>query len=243
MRSYIGTAIIGASIIIAFIIAASVLKYRFRSAESISVTGLAEKDFTSDLIVWEGSFSRKSMDLKTAYASLKQDETAIRHYLSQKGIGDNEMVFSAIQINKEFDTKMDQNGREISRDFTGYNLIQTVKIESRNVDKIEKISRESTELIQSGIEFYSSAPFYYYSKLADVKIDLLGKASNDARQRAETIAKNAGSSLGKLKKANMGVFQITGKNKNENYSYGGVFNISDKLKTGSITIKMEFAVD
>ena len=131
----------------------------------------------------------------------------------------------------------------MGQEFSGYNLTQTVKVESGNVDKVEKISREVTELIESGIELNSLAPDYYYSKLKDVKIDLLGQASADARSRAETIAKNSGSSLGKLRKANMGVFQITGKNSNENYSYGGVFNTSQKNKTGSITIKMEFATD
>ena len=74
------------AIIVAFIIVASAARYRFHSNETIVVTGLAEKDFVSDLIVWEGSYSRKSMDLKAAYASLKQDESAIRQYLTQKGI-------------------------------------------------------------------------------------------------------------------------------------------------------------
>ncbi len=112
-----------------------------------------------------------------------------------------------------------------------------------DVDKIEKISREATELIQNGIEFTSSAPLYYNTKLAEVKMELLAKASADAKARADAIAKNAGNSLGKLKKATMGVFQITGKNSNEDFSYGGAFNTSNRLKTGSITIKMEFSAD
>jgi hypothetical protein len=74
-------------------------------------------------------------------------------------------------------------------------------------------------------------------------MDLLAKASADGKQRAEIIAKNAGSSLGKLKKATLGVFQITGKNSDEDYTYGGAFNTSSLNKTGSITIRMEFAVD
>jgi len=74
-------------------------------------------------------------------------------------------------------------------------------------------------------------------------MDLLAKASADGKKRAEIIAENAGNSLGKLKKATLGVFQITGKNTDEDYSYGGTFNTSSRNKTGSITIKMEFAVD
>ncbi len=146
-------------------------------------------------------------------------------------------------INKEFDSRTDDNGKQLGQQFTGYNLTQTVKVESNNVDKIDQISREATELIQSGIEFNSPPPLFYNTKLAEVKMDLLARASADAKQRAETIAKNAGSSLGKLKKANMGIFQITGKNSNEDYSYGGAFNTSSKRKTGSITIKMEFAAE
>ena len=46
--------------------------------------------------------------------------------------------------------------------------------------------------------------------IAEVKMELLAKASADAKTRAETIAKNAGNSIGKLKKATMGVFQING---------------------------------
>ncbi|HET7116679.1 MAG TPA: SIMPL domain-containing protein, partial [Hanamia sp.] len=105
------------------------------------------------------------------------------------------------------------------------------------------ISREATELIEKGIEFNSQAPLFYYTKLTEIKMDLLAKASADGKQRAEIIAKNAGSSLGKLKNANLGVFQITGKNTDEDFSYGGTFNTSSKNKTGSITIRMEFAVN
>lgn len=242
-RFLVAAIVLGLSLIIAFWVAGSSVKYRSKSGENIIVTGLAEKDFVSDLIVWSGYYSRKSLDLKTAYATLKQDENTIRQYLAGKGIKPAEMVFSSVVINKEFDTRMDEMGRQASSMFTGYNLSQTVNIESVDVVKVEKLSREATQLIESGIEFNSSPPAYYYSKLADIKIDLLGKASKDAKLRAESIAENAGSSLGQLKKATMGVFQITGKNSNENYSYGGAFNTSDKNKTGSITIRMEFATN
>jgi hypothetical protein len=174
---------------------------------------------------------------------LKTDENAIRGYLLKKGITAGNMVFSSMSINKEFSQQTNANGQSMSQEFTGYSLTQSVKIESSEVEKVDKISREAAELIQSGIEFNSSAPMFYNTKLSEVKMELLGKASADARSRAETIAKNAGSSLGELKKATMGIFQITGKNSNEDYSYGGAFNTSNKHKTGSITIKIEFKAD
>jgi uncharacterized protein len=243
MKNYIGAAIAALAAIICFFILGNAYKYKFKTAETISVTGLAEKDFISDQIVWTGNYSRKMMDLKSAYAALKEDEGKIRGYLKEKGIAEGEMVFSAVTIDKEFDQKMDASGKQIGNEFTGYNLKQDVTVDSKDIEKVEKISREVTELIQSGIEFNSSSPSYYYTKLSELKLDLLAKASADAKQRAETIAKNSGSSLGKIKKATMGVFQITGKNSNEDYSYGGAFNTSAKNKTASITTKIEFAVE
>lgn len=240
---YITAVIIGLAFIIGLFIIGRAYQSRSKAMETIKVTGSAEKDFNSDLVVWKGNYSRKSMDLKSAYAQLKEDENTIRAYLSGKGIQNSEMVFSSININKEFNYRTDENGRSLGQQFSGYNLIQNVRIESQNVDKIDQLSREATELIEKGIEFNSSAPLFYYTKLTEIKMDLLAQSSADGKQRAEIIAKNAGSILGKLRNANLGVFQITGKNTDEDYSYGGTFNTSSRNKTGSITIRMEFAVD
>ncbi len=243
MRYYLTAAIIGISFIIALWFAANAIKYRATTAEVINVTGSAEKDFVSDLIVWNGSFSRKTMDLKSAYAMLKEDERKIRSYLVSKNIKESEVVFSSVEIRKEFDYNYDQQGRQTGSVFTGFNLSQQVKVESVDVDKVEVLSREITQLIEAGIEFNSQPPSYYFTKLSELKIDLLSKASADATTRATSIAKNANSSLGDLRKASMGVFQITGRNSNEDYSYGGAFNTTSKLKTATITVKMEYAVD
>ena len=243
MKNYISVLVIALAAILCFWILGTAYKYKFKSAETISVTGLAEKDFVSDQIVWTGNYSRKMLDLKSAYSLLKEDESKIRIYLKEKGVVENEMVFSAINIDKEFNTKYDVDGKVIGSEFNGYNLKQNVTVDSKNIEKVEKISREVTELIQNGIEFNSSSPSYYYTKLSELKLDLLAKASADAKQRAQTIAKNSGSNLGSIKKANMGIFQITGKNSNEDYSYGGALNTSSKNKTASITTKIDYAVD
>jgi len=232
--------ILALSVIISSFILVNGYKYRFRSAEGISVVGMAQVNFTSDLIVWEGKYLRKSKDLKEAYAILKEDENSIRAYLRSKGITDSSVIISAVNIQQTFDTRYGSRGEVVSNDFSGYVLSQSVKIESRDIERIEKLSREVTELIEKGIELSSEPPSYYYTRLADLKMDLLAKASADAKLRANTIAESVNSKLGNLKKSVMGVFQITGKNSNEEYSYGGSYNTSDKNKTASITIRMEY---
>lgn len=240
MKNYISSLIIALAAIIAALLIANAYKYKFKAQENVSVVGLAEVDFTSDLIVWTGSYSRKSLDLKEAYAALKRDETEISEYLRMKGVPDTAVIFTAVDIVKDVRTNYDREGNIVGSTFNGYTLTQTVKIESKDIDKVEKLSREVTGLIEKGIEFNSSAPLYFYTKLADLKMDLLAKASADARERAATIAKSAGSTLGNVRKATMGIFQITGKNKNEEFSYGGSFNTGDKFKTASVTIRMDY---
>jgi hypothetical protein len=239
MRQHIQAILVSVSILATALILAGAYKYKYRSAEGISVVGLAEVDFTSDLIVWQGSFERKNLDIRDAYASLKRDEQAIRTYLREKGIPDTAIVFSAVSLNKEFDQQYDTKGNSRS-EFSGYRLSQQVKIQSMDINRVEAVSREVTELIERGIEFTSQEPMYFYTRLASIKMDLLAKASEDAKNRAETIAKSVGSRIDRLNKANMGVFQITGKNSDEDYSYGGVFNTRDKYKTASITIRMDY---
>ena len=242
MKQHLNTILICLAIIIGLGILGNAYKYKFTSSETVSVTGLSEKDFTSDLVVWGGSFSRTAMDLKDAYAALKQDESAIKAYLNSKGIVDSCIVFSSVSMIKNFQRQYDERGNEIRADYSGCTLTGNVRVESQEIGRVEKLSREITELLEKGIELNSNAPEYYYTKLNELKIDLLAKASEDAKNRAETIAKNSGASLGNIKKANMGVFQITGKNVNEIYSYGGSFNTSSKLKTASITLKVDFLV-
>lgn len=241
-RSFIGLVLIALCIVLGALIIGSAYKYKFKTRQTIRVTGSAEKDFTSDLIAWNGNYNRTAFDLKTAYAQLKQDENNVKTYLTRKGIKPSEIIFSSVKIDKIFNTKYNEEGRTTGTEFGGYNLTQNVKVQSTDIAKVEALSREITELIETGIELNSPEPLYFYTKLADLKLDLLAKAAEDAKKRAETIAENTGGSIGSVSKANMGIFQITGQNSDEDYSYGGTFNTSSKNKTASITVNLECTV-
>lgn len=243
LKSYFGTIIISLAVVIAAFLVANSYSSRNRANHSITVTGLGEESFTSDLIVWKASFSSRNSELKSASLQLENDRSSIKKYLSSKGINADDIVFSSVDIQKEFTTNYDSNGNYLNTSFEGYLLNQTLRIESKEVDKIEKISREVTELINQGIELSSNAPDYYYTKLAELKIKMIQNATKDAKNRADKIAESAGSELGNLKNASMGVIQITAKNSAEDYSWGGSFNTSSKLKTASITIRLDYSLD
>ena len=80
----------------------------------------------------------------------------------------------------------------------------------------------------------------FYTGLKDLKLDLLSKATADAKARASIIATEAGADIGELKSAEMGILQIVGQYSDDDYSWGGTFNTSSKLKTASITIDLSY---
>ena len=243
MRRYVAAFILGICFIVCFGLVGNSYMYKFRRQNTVSVAGSAYYDFSADLIVWSGAFERTSLDIKDAYTTLKADEKQIEAYLTAHGISANEIVFSSINSSKQFETTYNDEGKTTGNVFKGYKLTQSVKVESKKIDNVEKISREITELLQAGIELSSEEPLYYYTKLADLKVDLLAKASADAYNRASTMAEKAHGKLGKLRKANMGVFQITGQYSNENFTYSGTFNTSSKNKTANVIVRMEYQLD
>ncbi len=224
--SVIVASILAVGLIAATCILGNTYKYKFRSSESINVTGNALKDFNADLVKWRATFSRKDYDLRVASDQLKADQTVVKNFLISQGINPKEIVFEAVNISKDFQYGTDANGN--------------ATIESKELDKIEKASREISTLISQGIELSSSNPNYYYSKLEDLKLELIAQASENAKQRAENIATKSGASLGKLKQADLGIFQITGKNDNEEYSAGGSLNTTSRQKTAQITVRASY---
>lgn len=238
--SVIVASILAIGLVIGAFILGNAYKYKFKTSESINVTGNALKDFNADLVKWRATFSRKDFDLRVASDQLKADQIVVKNFLISQGIKPNEIVFEAVNISKDFQYGTDRNGASISQ-FTGYNLSQDATIESKELDKIEKASREISNLISQGIELSSSNPNYYYSKLEDLKLELIAQASENAKQRAENIATKSGGNLGKLQKADLGIFQITGKNDNEEYSSGGALNTTSRQKTANITVKTSYS--
>lgn len=239
---YISAIIFSIAIVLAAYFLGNAYVERAQPEGIVEVTGSGYQDFTSDLIVWEGTFSRSNTDLQQAYLGLNQDKAVVKEYLIGKGISAENIIFDAVETIEQRENQY-QNGNYVGSIFKGYELVQSVKIESQNVENVEKVSREITELLNKGVQFNSIPPRYYYTKLSDLKINMISQATEDAKLRAQKIAENSGGELGELKSAEMGVFQIIGQNSGEDYTWSGAFNTSDKKKTASVTIELRYGVD
>ena len=198
------------------------------------MTGLGEAEFTSDLIVWSGEVTAEAQQVAAGYAQIEKSKQKVQEYLAAKGVSAGETVFAFVNVEKQYDPIYNANGNWAGQRFAGYRLRQRFKVET--------VSREISSLIAQGVSIEAYAPDYYYTKLDDVKMGLIEKASADARTRAEKIALNAGTKIGRVASARMGVFQITGANTNEEFSAGGSFNTSSRQKKARITMRIEYRI-
>lgn len=78
MKTHFSSIAFALAIILAALSFSNAYKFKYKSNNSVSVTGLGSKDFVSDLIVWSGSFIRKNGSLKDAYAELDSDRDKIK---------------------------------------------------------------------------------------------------------------------------------------------------------------------
>ena len=234
--------ILGIAAIVCAVILSKAYTYKFRVQETVVVTGLGETEFTSDLIVWCGTLTAESPVASTGYRTLENNKNQVLEFLHAKGIAAETVVFDFVQVEKQYTPVYNANGNWAGQRFTGYELRQGFTIESNDVERVEAVVREMSSLIAQGVSIEADAPAYYYTKLDDVKLSLIERASADARARAEKIAANAGTKIGPVTSARMGVFQITGANTNEEFTAGGSFNTSSRQKKARITMRLEYRI-
>jgi uncharacterized protein len=186
--------------------------------QRITVTGSATRRIRSDLIVWRAHLRAQNADLTAAYKKLAADVPVVVAFIQARGLTDREITVSAASITEVHPRT---NEGVIQEELiAAYHAEQEIAIESSDIAKVEQLSREATQLLDRGVYIQSAAPLYVYTKLAPLKIQMLADASKDARLRAEQIASNAGTHLGQLITARMGVMQVNPKFSSEVSSEG-----------------------
>ncbi len=246
------TIVIAIAIVATGFILGKSFQNRNENLDAISVIGLGTKDFVSDEILWSGSFTTNSYDIKEAYNKIIADQRIVSAFFTKKGFKSNEFVFGAVNFQKKFrEVKVEntENSYDVKYEqvFNGYEASQTISFSAKKnpelMKRIEEVSNKTSELINSGIELSSNSVQYTYSELPNLKHSLIENATKDAKERAEKIVGNADGNLGKLKNASMGVFQITGQGSTEEDSYGGINDTYSKNKTARITVRLEYNLE
>jgi hypothetical protein len=244
------SAILGASIIIATSVGADSFFRAKQLSNVLQVTGSAEKFVTSDTIKWQSIVSR-SVDangLKTGSAQLAGDIAAAKKYFKDNGVQDSELTVNPATVSPVCESQnnifYDRFGNQScgSSRTVGYNLQQVIVIESGRVAEVSKLSQSAADyFISQGLVFSTQNLEYYYSKLADLRMDLLSQATIDAKNRAERVAQSTNKKIDSLQSASQGVFQVTAKNSVEIADYG-VYDTSSLEKKVTGVVRVSFSL-
>jgi uncharacterized protein len=206
--------------------------------DSIDVTGSASKEIVSDKAIWTVRFERQGKTAADAYKSIQADLNTVKTYLSKNGIADEVMSVGGVNTSTLY--VKNSQGYETSQ-VEGYRSSQSITIESADPNKIAALSNQITELVTQGITLTSDSPQYYYSKLDDLKVDMLKEATKNALERGKGIAGSTGRDVGVLRSASAGVFQITAPTSQEVSDYG-IYDTSSIKKKVTSVVNVTFSV-
>jgi len=180
---------------------------------SVTAKGLSEREYTADIIIWPIQFTAANNDLSQLYKLVDASSLKIKQFLLKKGIKEKEISFSSPVIT---DKSAQQYGNA-KAEFR-YAAMQTVTVYSEDIKRVREIMSSLSELGRSGIAFtgnnYKSQTKYIFTRLNEVKPEMIEEATKQARVVAQKFAADSQSKLGKIRKASQGQFSISARDQN-----------------------------
>lgn len=168
--------------------------------------GLAERRVKSDRAHWDIGLSLsigEKAGIPKLYKEVEAHQNKIIAILKEEGLDDTEIRRGIIDYN--YNEYRDNYGKISDRRHT---LSTKVTVETEKVDLITTVRAKINTLIAEGIPIQNREPRYLFTKLNDIKPDMLREATKNARIAANEFASNAGTKVGGIRSANQGSFFI-----------------------------------
>lgn len=207
--------------------------------QSLAVTGSARKRIRSDLAVWRIKVSGTGEDMKLGFAALKKSVDRVGKFIADQKFTPSEIALGSIESQPKYAT--DRRGTE-TKEIAGYILTRWFTVTSARVDEVAAAATQVTELLQEDLDIVSNLPEFYYTKIGDLKIAMIGEASKDARQRADQIVTQAGCGIAEVRVARMGVLQIT-RPECTDVSASGIYDTSTIDKDVNAVVSLTFGLE
>ncbi|MFA5878566.1 MAG: SIMPL domain-containing protein [Candidatus Margulisiibacteriota bacterium] len=215
----------------------SITLYRIKAMDQIlDVNGSARQSVIADIGKLSGSFSRSIAieNLKAGNEKLSLDLALVTKFLEKQGVSANIIEISPVFMDEDYNanSKTPNSPKK-------YILRRNISFQTTDIGRLALVSQRIGQLINSGVIFSLQNVEYYYSKLPEARIALLGQAIEDARLRAKEIAKNSGRRIGALKSASMGPVQVLPPNSTNVVDYGA-YDTSTIDKEVMVTLRASF---
>lgn len=174
------------------------LKRAKAADRSVTVRGLAEKDVTADLATWSISYSATGFDLPTVRAEIDNNTKELQAYFTDLGFQPAELTPTGAGVNQYLN-----NG------VNNITVTQRMLLRTTDIARAQRAVAQQFDLVRRGVTLQEGSGMRYsFTKLNDVKPQMVAAATKDARAAAEQFAKDAGSGVGGIKSATQGYFSI-----------------------------------
>lgn len=181
---------------------------------TVAVKGLSEQEFAADIVIWPIQFTEAGNDLGALYGAIESGTGKITSFLAAGGIDPAEVTVSTPAIT---DKSAQQYGNNQGAQFR-YTASRVVTVYSRDIERVRKVMGGLSELGRQGVVIsggnYELRTEYLFTRLNEVKPQMVEEATRKAREVAEKFAQDSRSSLGRIKSASQGQFSIEDRDKN-----------------------------
>jgi hypothetical protein len=214
----------------------------FRDARQdryVTVKGLAERDVEADLALWPFQVVSAADELETAQAEIQRSSRSIRDFLARTGVDTTGIELQGVEVTDRL-AQPYGNPNDGGPRFT---VQQLMVVRSEDVAAVHAASQRVGELVDAGVVLRSGTgygpvkPTFLFKGLNDLKPAMIADATANAREAAEQFARDSGSRLGGIRRANQGVFQILPRDQAP-----GIAEADQVYKTVRVVSTLEYAL-
>ncbi|MGH8212702.1 MAG: SIMPL domain-containing protein [Rhodanobacteraceae bacterium] len=185
-----------------------------RNQRHVTVKGLTERDVKADLALWPIRFVETGDKLPDVQARIQNDDRQVTAFLTRRKLGSDAIAFRTLEVTDR--TAQAYGGNQYP---TRFIIARTIMVRTPDVDMVATAAQATGELIDAGVvlgdanDGNDSGPTYLFNGLNALKPSMIAEATKNARAAAEQFARDSGSSLGGIREANQGVFEILARDK------------------------------
>lgn len=198
---------------VGLVLAGGLIGWGFKAGRAadrfVTVKGMTEQEVEADLALWPLQIVAADNDLGAAQTRMNGMVERTRAFFLDQGIGEEEVTIQAFRVQDAQANPYQGSGAP-----NRFIITQTLMVRSQDPGVVEAASQRVSELVQDGVvltsgqEYGPGGPTFVFSRLNDVKSDMLAEATARAREAAAEFAAASGSRVGKIRQASQGVFQI-----------------------------------
>jgi hypothetical protein len=172
----------------------------------ISVKGLSEREVPASVATWTIGYSANGNELGEINKKLAESTKAVSAFLKEAGFAEADM---AVQPPSLQDTTMEVREKDVPPPPERYKAYQAVLLRTSKVDLIKPALASASNLMVSGVLLSGkSEPNYIFNQVNEIKPAMIQEATKNARVAAEQFSRDSQTTLGKLRSATQGWFQV-----------------------------------